>query len=96
MQRLSIKRAKSLISAKPELMELGAYLAQGGVGRNTTADLVAEAADVAIDFEKHVKGDLGRALEAIDRVVFRTAAWLLFPLMQQAGTKIQERTGLGG
>ena len=93
MRRLSLAKAKSLISAKPELMELGAYLVQGGVGRNTTADLVAEAADATIDFEKHVKGDLGRALEAIDRAVFRTAAWLLFPLMQQAAQKAGERIG---
>lgn len=95
MRRLSLKRAKSLITAKPELLELGTYLIQGGMDRATVADLVAEAADAAVDFEAVVKGDLGRALEAIDRAVFRAAAWLLFPVMRQAAGKLQDRTGLG-
>lgn len=93
MRRLPLSRAKSLITAQPELMELGAYLVQGGAGRGTTADLVAEAADAAIDFEKLIKGDLGRALEAIDYVVFRSAAWLLFPKMQQAAAQLGQRVG---
>tara|TARA_R110002167_G_scaffold18637_4_gene69595 strand:- start:1545 stop:1826 length:282 start_codon:yes stop_codon:yes gene_type:complete len=92
---MRISKAKSLISAKPELLALGSYLIKGGVSRGLVADLVAEAADEAIDFKALLpnKPELGAALEAVDYAVFRAAAFLLFPLMKSLADDAKSRIG---
>lgn len=96
MARFSIRKAKSLMSAKPELMALGSYLIKSGADRDTVATLVAEAADELLDFKALLpnKPELGAALEELDFIVFKAAAFLLVPLMRQGLDSVQERLPL--